>query len=212
MMVLAVFTLGSPLAAQAAQQEGLKKPRSLWVNDQSADNQEAESGKDEETSKKTKFNSKKNSRLNPTRNAASPQEKTERGVTVDENFTRDAKAVAGACPGDWESEECLKATSQSALVLISQFGANLEHKGLKAEQDVLKDECAASTAATQEDGIPAYAMKSAYTVCANKIADIAESTGVKPDPSYYQLIIASILCLDKNPQCKIMEQSLQKWE
>lgn len=98
------------------------------------------------------------------------------------------------------------------MVLVSQFGASLEYEGYKAQMDPLKEDCAASTAATQQDGIPAYAMKSAYTVCANKIAEIAEITGVKPDPSYYQLMIASILCMDKNPQCRMMESSLKKWE
>ncbi|MCL4677275.1 MAG: hypothetical protein KJ017_01635 [Alphaproteobacteria bacterium] len=141
-----------------------------------------------------------------------PTEKTAQNPNVDKNFEADAQAIATACPGNWEAEECLKATSQSAMVLVSQFGASLEYEGYKAQMDPLKEDCAASTAATQQDGIPAYAMKSAYTVCANKIAEIAEITGVKPDPSYYQLMIASILCMDKNPQCRMMESSLKKWE
>lgn len=195
----------------AEEQEGLKKPKSLWVNDSdSTDDEEAE--EEEETKKKTKLKSTATSTPTSNPEEESQQEKPARDVKVSMDFKSDAQAIAQSCPGNWEAEECLKATSQSAMVLISQFGASLEHEGYKSQMDPLKEDCAASTAATQQDGIPAYALRSAYTVCANTIAEIAEATGVKPDPSYFQLMIASILCMDNNPQCRMMESSLKKWE
>ncbi|MCB1591959.1 MAG: hypothetical protein KDI90_05855 [Alphaproteobacteria bacterium] len=209
-ILLALFLLsagGFTLQAHAESKPAQKKPKSLWVNDPAPIDEEIE----EEEDKKKKLNSKKNWIPRETPPQESTVEKTSDGPNVEMNFAADAKAVALACPGNWESEICLKATSQSAMVLVSQYGAKLEHSGNKPAMEPLKQDCAASTAATQQDNIPAYAMKSAYTVCANKITDIATETGIKPDPSYLQLLVASILCLDKNPQCPMMEDSLRKW-
>ncbi len=140
-----------------------------------------------------------------------PYNQTKRAVSVDKDFPKHAGDIARACIGNWENEACLKATSQAAMVLISNYGSKLQQSGHKSSAEPLKQECAASTAATQEDNIPAYAMKSAYTVCANKIADISGKTGVSPDLSYYQLLVASVICMDKKPNCATFEGALKRF-
>lgn len=144
--------------------------------------------------------------------AAEAEKDLNRPISVDKNFSLHAGQVAQSCPGTWENAACLNATSQAALVLISQFASDLQNAGHEDVTETLKQECAASTAATQKDDIPAYAMKSAYTVCANKIYDISSQTGVKPDPSYYQIMVGTVLCMSNDPQCKIIEDGLDKFK
>lgn len=194
-----------------ATETGIKTPRPLW-NTQ-VEEEEEEEEIDELENKKNPVRPRKKTETDPWYydEAKDKESELKKEISVDMNFESHAGEVARACPQKWESEECLRATSQAALVLVSHYGATLEQEGNKAAMEPLKQECAASTAATQQDGIPAYAMKSAYTTCANKIYDIAEATDVKPDPSYYQLLIATVLCMDNKPQCPFMEENLKKW-
>lgn len=188
---------------------GLKKPTPLWNSQPKPESEEDYVDYDEPVKKKKVGKEKEPLGTQQTaKEMPKETQKPPRDVSVDKDFAKDTASIAAACPRDWESEPCLKATSQAAMVLISQYGASLQQGGYEDAMEPLKQECAASTAATQQDGIPAYAMKSAYTVCANKIGEIAESTGVKPDPSYFQLIFATIICMDKQPQCERMEESI----
>lgn len=187
---------------------GMTTPRPLWNTEPVEDPEDEDKEKEK---KKIRLKDTDHPNYPAEEVEQAPKEKLKKDINVDMNFARDAKNMAKACPQSWENQECLQATSQAALVMISQYGASLEHGGKKSYQNPLKEECAASTAATQEADIPAYAMKSAYTVCVNKIVDIADATGIKPDPSYFQLMYATIICMDKKPQCQMMEIALRKW-
>lgn len=121
-----------------------------------------------------------------------------------------AKLVSRACLGRWEKQRCLKAVSDSNLVMVANYGATLQKKGKKQSLETLKEHCAASTAASNGE-YPAYAMQSAYTECANIISDIVEETGIMIDQSHYQLIGSAVLCLSKDRRCKIIESGLRKY-
>lgn len=121
-----------------------------------------------------------------------------------------ARSVAKACIGQWESQGCLKSLSESALVFISNYGAALQKAGKVQELEVLKEECAASTAASQGE-YPAYAMKSAFTVCSNTIYDILEKTKIMPDQSHYQLLVAPVMCMNSPRDCKSIESGLSRF-
>ncbi|MBU0859509.1 MAG: hypothetical protein KJ667_06205 [Alphaproteobacteria bacterium] len=113
------------------------------------------------------------------------------------------------CPGQWESAHCLKAVSQSNMVMVSNYGAALQESGKKQAAEQLKQHCAASTAGTEGD-YPAYAMKSAFTECANTIGDLAGQTNLKPDLSHYQLLVGATMCLDGAAECAPIEKTLRQ--
>ncbi len=121
-----------------------------------------------------------------------------------------AKLVSRACLGNWESQKCLKAVSDSSLVMVSNYGAKLKRKGKTRSLETLKEHCAASTAASNGE-YPAYAMQSAYVECANIISDIVDETSIMPDQSHYQLIVGPVLCLYKDRRCKGIESGLRKY-
>lgn len=122
-----------------------------------------------------------------------------------------AKALAAVCPGNWESPACLTAVSESNMVLVSNYGALLQHKKLTAAAETLKQKCAASTA-HREEAFPAYAMNSAFIECVNIISDLADQTHVLPDQSHYQLLLLPALCLSKDQRCDPMEKSLTQYK
>lgn len=119
-----------------------------------------------------------------------------------------AKSLGQVCPGQWESQPCLKAASQSSLALAANYGGALQEKKLNAEAEEIKQHCAASTAATQGE-YPAYAMKSAFIECANTMSDVATKTTLDPDVSHYQLLVATVMCLDKDAGCVEIEKTLK---
>lgn len=119
-----------------------------------------------------------------------------------------AKSMGQSCPGQWESQPCLKAASQSSLALAANYGGALQEKKLAADAENIKQHCAAATAATQGE-YPAYALKSAFIECANTISDTATKTTLDPDVSHYQLLIATIMCLDKDAGCVEIEKTLK---
>lgn len=214
--VLAFVSLAAPTQAKAQKPEGLSTPRPLWNTDTSSQTEEEDDEDEEEDGeeKKKKRRLKDSASTQPIRphvEEEEPELKPEKEINVDMNFSNDARNIANSCPQRWENESCLKATSQAALVLVSNYGGRLDQAGKKNYMETLKEDCAASTAATQEEGIPAYAMKSAYTVCMNSIVEIADGSGVKPDPSYMQLLLATVWCMEKSPQCEMMELALRKW-
>jgi hypothetical protein len=131
------------------------------------------------------------------------------GTAQASSFTRDnATQIANACIGNWASQTCLKAVSESNMVLASEYGSNLQQTGHPAEAESIKQHCAASTAATQGE-YPAYAMKSAFTECANTIYDVTEATKTEADQSRYQVLVGATLCLDADPRCKAVEDGFK---
>lgn len=123
-----------------------------------------------------------------------------------------ARNVASYClDGKWETPDCLKAVSQNNLTMAANYSAALNEVGKNGAAEVIKQKCAASTAATREE-VPAYAMKSAFLECVNTIPEIANGTGVLPDQSQFQLLVAAIQCLDKAKSCAMIEQGLSAYK
>lgn len=123
-----------------------------------------------------------------------------------------AGRAARAClNGRWEEQACLKAISENTLVMASNYGAALQGRGKNKASETLKEHCAAATAATKGE-YPAYAMRSAYVECANKVYDLTESTKMSPDLSQYQLLVGAVQCLDKSRACKGVESGLAKYK
>ena len=122
-----------------------------------------------------------------------------------------ARSAARAClNGRWEQQPCLKAISENTLVMAANYGAVLQGRGKNRESEILKENCAAATAATKGE-YPAYAMRSAYVECANKIYDLTEMTKMSPDLSQYQLLVGAVQCLDKSTTCTGVESGLAKY-
>lgn len=138
------------------------------------------------------------------------KKKSEQEGTASAISEHNARVMAPACVNKWETQECLRATSQSALEMAATYAEKLDKAGHKDALEVLKDQCAAATAATRGQ-YPAYAMTSAYTECANIIVDISDETGINPDQSHYQLLVGAVLCLTKDPRCRVIEQGLNKY-
>lgn len=119
-----------------------------------------------------------------------------------------AKLIANACLPGWETQTCIKALAQSSYVMVSNYGGTLEERKMKADAETLKQHCAATTAATQQD-VPAYAQRSAMTECANTISDLVEKTKIAPDMAHYQLMVIPTLCLSKDPSCAAVTEQLK---
>ncbi len=123
-----------------------------------------------------------------------------------------ARRVAQACvSGKWEQQPCLKAVSENNLVMAANYIEALEKSGRKSHGEMVKQKCAASTAATKGE-YPASAMRSAYVECVNFIVDTANATGKIPDQSQYQLLVGAVQCLDKSAYCSAIEQALGKYK
>lgn len=122
-----------------------------------------------------------------------------------------ARELSNTCLKQWEAPGCLSNISQSTLVLAANFAGDLESSGMVGAVEQVKQSCAAATAATQGN-YPAYAMRSAFTQCANSIADISEQTRINPDQSHYQLLVSSILCLSKDRRCAMIEKGLKAYK
>ena len=121
-----------------------------------------------------------------------------------------AKLIANACLPGWETQTCMKAISQSSYVMVSNYGGDLEGRNKKADAEILKQHCAATTAATQQD-VPPYAMRSALTECAGVISDLAAKTGVNPDLSHFQLMVIPAMCLAQDPNCPALTAQLKQF-
>lgn len=118
-----------------------------------------------------------------------------------------ARRIAGVCPDQWETQNCLRTISESNLVLAATYMEDLQTQGYDQASDKIEQHCAASTAATQGT-YPVYAIKSAFTECANMIYDVSEETDVLPDQSHYQLLVGPVLCLHNDRRCNAIEQGL----
>ena len=121
-----------------------------------------------------------------------------------------AHQVAQKCPKQWEKQKCLKTLSSSALTMATLYGEALKSAKKPKGAEYLKQHCAAATAGTKEDNIPAYAFKSAFTECANAIDEINKQLNIAPDKSLYQLLIIGTICLSSDNQetCNAFETKL----
>ena len=121
-----------------------------------------------------------------------------------------ARLIANSCPGQWETPACLSAVSKSNLALAANYGGALQEKNLNDAAEKIKQHCAASTAASDQE-FPAYAMKSAFIECANAMSDVSDETKITPDLSHYQLLIGATMCLGKDPGCAEITRTLQQY-
>ena len=120
-------------------------------------------------------------------------------------------SVTRSCISKWDKPACLKSISQSTLSMASEYHDALTAAGKATEAENLKQHCAAATAATQQD-FPAYAMKSAFTECANIISDIVEQTQMMPDANRYQLLYGSVSCMSADASCPAIESGLSAYK
>lgn len=119
-----------------------------------------------------------------------------------------AQNISKNCPGAWTTPACLKAVSASSYDMTIDYASKLESAGKKDFLEPLKQTCAASTAAREQD-FPADAMNSAFKECANGIYDITQKSGVLPDRNYFQLIVVPSLCMDGAKECAQVEQQMR---
>lgn len=137
-----------------------------------------------------------------------PKSKELSSKQIDKIVIIHTQDIAAYCIGAWQSQKCMKALSRSNLTLASLYAETLNKNKKKKAQDALLENCSASTAATKVD-VPAYAMKSAMTTCANAIYDITEATKIKPNPTHFQLMIEPIFCLGGEERCEKFEELLR---
>jgi len=121
-----------------------------------------------------------------------------------------AKNISRNCLGQWGKQSCLKAISDSNLVMIVNYGEYLKKQGKIGSLEKLEEHCAASTAA-RNGRYPANVMQSALRECTNIISNIASDTNIIPDQSHYQLLVGAIICLSKDRQCQKIEAGLKRY-
>ncbi len=130
---------------------------------------------------------------------------------VEDYVLQHARNIAGKCgPSFWEEQPCIKALSESNLVLAANYAEKLDTSGKKEASRKIINECAASTAG-REIEVPTYAIVSAFTTCSNTIFDVSEETGIKPDLSHYQLLVYPTLCLSKDARCAAFESQMGQY-
>jgi hypothetical protein len=136
--------------------------------------------------------------------AAQAIKKPQSGTDVSETAMHYTKMVAQDCSAKadaWSSNGCLRTLSESNRVMISNYMETLDREGQTQFVELVKNSCAASTAAEQGT-YPADAMKSAFIECANAISDVAEASRLAPDLAHYELLAGSILCMSNDRRCR----------
>ena len=117
-----------------------------------------------------------------------------------------AGMIAKNCAPIWDNPNCIRSVGDSNYEFLSIYGAQLQYMKKDVFAENLKNSCAASTA-SRTDPVPAYALRSAMIECANAVSDISGKSGITPDLSHYQLMVAGTICLAGAPECQsIMEQ------
>lgn len=111
------------------------------------------------------------------------------------------------CPGNWESQACLSTISQIVYKMVEKYEKGLDNISRSQYTPALREHCAAAVAAAYDE-YPAYAMKSAYTACANGLFEMSEHIALKPQPEAYQLLVSAILCLSGDARCPEIEKQL----
>lgn len=113
--------------------------------------------------------------------------------------------------GRWGTKSCMDVMANSNSQLAINFIIALKKRGQEAAVKQIQETCAAATAVGKQT-VPVHAVSEAFTVCANKISDISDMTGIQPDTSHYQLLITSVFCLRNNPRCLGMEKQLARYK
>ena len=126
---------------------------------------------------------------------------------IDMNTKQFVNGLANRCVGSWESQPCLEMLAAVSMNVTAHYAQSLKNGGHEHDMEDLKQSCAASTAAMQQD-VPAYAMKSAMTECANKISDINDDTQISPNVNHYQMIVIGVMCLGEDPSCAMLEKQI----
>lgn len=117
--------------------------------------------------------------------------------------------IYDSCKGSWQEKTCVQALSALSRDITVDYNSKLVDAQKQNFQEPLKQNCAATTAALKQD-VPAYAQKSAMTVCLNAIADIFQASGVKPDLNLYQMAVQTIPCQEKTGNCEAFESPISK--
>lgn len=130
------------------------------------------------------------------------------------SMAQHAQGIANSCLHDWKNLTCYGAVSDSNQELLAGYMNKLKTAGHSQHAEKVRQECAASTAIrrfAKESGknLSANAVSEAFTVCVNQITDTSETTQVKPDITYYQLLLIPTLCLRDDPRCGSMAASLR---
>ena len=125
-----------------------------------------------------------------------------------------ARNIANTCLEDWKTLSCYSVVSDSNQILVTSYIAQLETAGHASHGEKIRQACAASTAITgfvKEGGknLSVNAVSEAFTICANQISDTSEATHVKPDITYYQLLLIPTLCVRDDPRCGNAASSLR---
>lgn len=145
---------------------------------------------------------------------AAPPVQDQPQTNVENYVIQHARNIAHNClDKDWSNHNCIHAISESNFPLIANYAEQLQKTKGKAVADSLIEECAAATAGTKVKA-PPHAFRSAFTTCANAIADMAQKTGTQPNIAHYQLLALPALCLsDKQGQaCTAFEEQLQGYK
>lgn len=116
-------------------------------------------------------------------------------------------AIHESCVQNWGDQSCMQSISATSKDMLEAYAVALEKSGHKAQVETVKNQCAATTAAAKTK-VPAYAMKSALTECANTISDVVAEVTVQPDLVLYQLLVGSIFCLGKEEPCPVFEKGI----
>lgn len=138
------------------------------------------------------------------------QQQQQQVVQPSQNAAAFAQDVAHVCLNNWDSPSCLQIVSASNHDMLSRYGGTLQQHGQYNAADVVMDQCAASTAAAQQE-VPADAMLSANIQCANTISEITSATGIRPDIGQYQLMVGSVLCLAGDERCAAIHNGLMAY-
>lgn len=144
---------------------------------------------------------------------AQPIQKPQSGTAISDTAMHYTKMVAVDCATKahlWTTAGCLRTLSESSRVMVSNYMETLEREGQTSFVELVKNNCAASTAAEQGT-YPAEAMKSAFIECANTISDVAENSRLVPDLAHYELLAGPILCMSNDRRCRHVEHRLKQF-
>lgn len=169
------------------------------------------SQKEKDTGQETKSNVKESGReKDPSHSSKQNSAPSQNADLPDVNINIYPYYVGAAqnCLGTWSSQKCMQILSSSAMALTKDYAYSLNKGGQTTHLEPLRQNCAASTAATRVDVSPKV-QRSAIGTCVNHIATVYEQTNIRPHPDLYQLLAGAVFCFDKNSACVIVEQGLK---
>lgn len=122
-----------------------------------------------------------------------------------------ATQAAQACLTDWQSPACINTLSTSKLNMAETYSQTLERRGYTNAANLIFRHCHNGGVLDEPQPYPPYAMQSASTQCANAIAHVEGHTGIQPDMGQYQLMIGSVYCMEGDPRCQYVTDTLQTY-